>query len=87
MKLKDERPYATPEAAARRLMQICRETAPVQDGRLYIEKINHPFLFRDNGTAAEYGAGLKWLKERKIIEVHESGTYLRILNDSDSIFD
>ncbi|MCK1577763.1 hypothetical protein [Bradyrhizobium sp. 174] len=87
MKLTEDRPYAKPEAAAKRLMQICRETEPVQDGRLHIEKINYPFLFRDKGTTAEYRAGLDLLLERKCIEIHESGTYIRILDGNDSLLD
>jgi hypothetical protein len=66
-------------------MQICREVEPVQDGRLHIEKINYRFLFRDKGSAAEYKAGLALLVERKCIEVHESGTYVRILAADDSL--
>jgi hypothetical protein len=31
----------------------------VQDGRIYIELINAPFLFREHATPAEYSAGLK----------------------------
>jgi hypothetical protein len=35
-------------------------TAPaMQDGRIYIEKINGPFLFELKGTPAEYKAGLE----------------------------
>jgi hypothetical protein len=86
MKLTDDRPFAKPEAAARRLMQICRGVEAVQDGRIHIEKINYPFLFKEGGSAAEYRAGLDLLVERKCIEVHESGTYVRILDDSDSLF-
>ena len=40
MKFVDKRPYADPEAAARRLMEHARAFEPVQDGRIYIEKIN-----------------------------------------------
>jgi hypothetical protein len=32
---------------------------PVQDGRIYIETFNGPFLFGDKATPAEYGAGLE----------------------------
>lgn len=85
MKLTGDRPYAKPEAAAKRLMEICREVEPVQDGRLHIEKINYPFLFRDKGTAAEYRAGLDLLIERKMLELHESGTYVRILDGAASL--
>jgi len=30
----------------------------VQDGRIHIEKINAPFLFKEGGTPEEYTAGL-----------------------------
>jgi hypothetical protein len=36
----------------------------VQDGRIHIEKINAPFLFRERATPAEYSAGLKLAIER-----------------------
>lgn len=39
-------------------MEHARAYEPVQDGRVYIEKINGPFLYQDKGTPAEYGAGL-----------------------------
>jgi len=32
----------------------------VQDGRIHIEKINAPFLFKEGGTPAEYGAALDY---------------------------
>lgn len=85
MKLTEDRPYAKPEAAARRLMQLAREIEPVQDGRLHIEKINGPFLFMDKGSPAEYKAGMDLLTKRKILEMHESGTYVRILDTADSL--
>jgi hypothetical protein len=58
MKLTNDSPFAEPEKAARRLMQHAQAFEPVQDGRIYIEKINGPFLFVDKGTPAEYSAGL-----------------------------
>jgi hypothetical protein len=32
---------------------------PIQDSRIYIEKINEPFLYKLKGTPAEYKAGLR----------------------------
>jgi len=49
----------------------------IQDGRIYIEKIDGPFLFGDNATPAEYSAGLKFAIEWGWLELHESGTYVR----------
>ena len=45
MKYAADRPYSDPEKAARRLMQHAHAFEVVQDGRIYIEKINGPFLY------------------------------------------
>ena len=58
MKLTTDRPYADPEKAARRMMQHAHAFEPVQHGRIYIEKLNGPFLYTDRATPAEYSAGL-----------------------------
>ncbi|MBR0823004.1 hypothetical protein [Bradyrhizobium liaoningense] len=59
MKHADERPYANPEAAARKPVELAANVEAVQDGRIYIERINAPFLFKLKGAAtllAEAGA-------------------------------
>ena len=48
MKLTADRPYADPEKDARRIPEIAKAVEPLQ-GRIHIEKINEPFLFRDRG--------------------------------------
>ncbi|MBR1124541.1 hypothetical protein JQ628_23660 [Bradyrhizobium lablabi] len=78
MKLTQERPYANPEKAARRLMEHAHAFEPIQDGRIYIEKINWPFLSEDKGSVPEYSAGLKLCIERGWLEMHESGTFVRL---------
>jgi hypothetical protein len=50
MKLAEARPYADPEAAARKLVEIANSVEAVQDGRIHIEKINGPFLFEFKGA-------------------------------------
>ena len=77
MKLTEDRPFADPEKAARRLMQHAHAFEPVQDGRFYIEKINGPFLYVDRGTPEEYAAGLALAIERGWLELHDSGTFVR----------
>jgi hypothetical protein len=77
MKFVNDRPFADPDKAAWRLMEHARAFEPVQDGRIYIEKINGPFLFEDKGTPAEYSAGLALAIERGWLELHESGTYVK----------
>jgi hypothetical protein len=64
MKYAAERPFAEPDKAARRLLGHAHAFEPIQDGRIYIEKLNGPFLFGDKGTPAEYSAGLKHAIER-----------------------
>lgn len=44
MKLSSERPYADPESAARKLVELTASIAPVQDGHIHSENINAPFL-------------------------------------------
>ena len=51
-------PFRRSEVDARKLVELANAFEPVQDGRLYIQKINGPFLYQLEGTAAEYKAGL-----------------------------
>jgi hypothetical protein len=66
---------ADPEKAARRILEIANAIEPIQ-GRIHIEKINEPFLFRDRGSPPQYGAGLKLAIERGWLKMHESGTFV-----------
>ncbi|WP_063685484.1 hypothetical protein [Bradyrhizobium stylosanthis] len=80
MKHVEGRPYADPQAAARKLIELCASTQPVQDGRIHIEKINEPFIFRLKASGPEFGAGLACAIEQGWLELHESGTYVRLLS-------
>ena len=51
MKFATVRPYADPEAAARKLVEIANSVEAVQDGRIHIELINGPFLYEAQGHA------------------------------------
>jgi hypothetical protein len=75
MKYATDRPYADPEKAVRRLMEIANAVEQIR-GRIHIERINEPFLFKDKGTAAEYTTGLALAIERGWLVMHESGTYV-----------
>ncbi|MGY4224878.1 hypothetical protein ACVMIH_002239 [Bradyrhizobium sp. USDA 4503] len=54
MKMKGDHPYADPEKAARRNMEHARAFEPIQDGRIYIEKINRSMIDGDKATRTEY---------------------------------
>jgi hypothetical protein len=86
MKFTTNRPYADPEAAARKLIEIANSVEAVQDGRIHIEKINGPFLYELKGTPAEYGAGLKLAIDRGWLVLHESGTYVKFTQGGAELF-
>ena len=44
MKFVEPRPFADPDIAARKLVEIANGVEAVQDGRIYIERVNAPFL-------------------------------------------
>ncbi|WP_312014772.1 MULTISPECIES: hypothetical protein [unclassified Bradyrhizobium] len=73
MKFSTERPYADPEKATRKLLEIANATDAIQDGRIHIEKINAPMLYKEGASPTEYKAGLDlgWLL------LHESGTFVK----------
>ncbi|MET4347073.1 hypothetical protein ABIC08_007710 [Bradyrhizobium sp. RT9b] len=82
MKHTAERPYAVSEAAARKLLELAANVAAVQDGRIHIEKVNAPFLYTLRASGSEFGAGIKYAVECGWLELHESGTYVRLIDSS-----
>jgi hypothetical protein len=86
MKFAEARPYADPEAVARKLIEIANSVEAVQDGRIHIEKINGPFLFELKGSPAEYGAGLKLAIARGWLWLYESGTYVKFTQAGAELF-
>jgi hypothetical protein len=86
VKYPTERPFADPEKAARKLLEIANAVEPIQDGRIHIEKINGPFLFKEGGSPAEYGAGIKLAIARGWLWMHESGTYAQFTEAGAELF-
>ena len=86
MKLTVDRPYSDPEKAARTLVEIANTVEVVQDGRIYIELINGPFLFREKGTPEEYKAGLDLAIERGWLDLNESGTFVKLIKGGAELF-
>ena len=52
------RPFADPDAAARKLIEIANGVEAVQDGRIYIERVNAPFLAA-GGSGEDFRAGIE----------------------------
>lgn len=67
------RPFADPERAARRLLEHAQVFEPMRDGRIDIEQLNHPILFGDKATPAEYSAGPNFAVSKGWLELHERG--------------
>ncbi|MBR1192059.1 hypothetical protein JQ634_03825 [Bradyrhizobium sp. AUGA SZCCT0240] len=77
MKFSTDRSYADPEAAARKLLEIANTVEAIQDGRIHIEKINGPMLFKEGASPTEYKAGLDLAVKRGWLLLHESCTYVK----------
>ena len=86
MRFTADRPYSDPETAARKLLEIANAAEAVQDGRIHIEKINAPFLYREHATPAEYSAGLKLAIERGWLWMHDSGTHVKFAQAGADLF-
>ena len=86
MKFTADRPYADPEKAARKLVEIANSIEAVQEGRIFIELINGPFLSEHKGSPAEYKAGLDLAIERGWLVLHESGTYVKFTQAGAELF-
>jgi hypothetical protein len=86
MKFATDRPYATPPAAAHKLLEIANSIEPIREGRIYIELLNWPFLSEFKGSPAEYKAGLDLAIERGWLVMHESGTYVKFTGTGADLF-
>src|SRR6267378_3937362 len=79
VKFAEPRPFSDPEAAVRKLIEIANSAEPVQDARIYIERVNGPFLAA-GGSPAEYRAGIERAIAKGWLWRHESGTYVKFID-------
>jgi 4-hydroxy-3-methylbut-2-enyl diphosphate reductase IspH len=81
MKHHEVPPYDDPAAAARKLVEIAAATPAVQDGRIYIERVNSAFVALLKGSKGhpEFGAGIAYAVDKGWLWRHESGTYLKLM--------
>jgi hypothetical protein len=86
MKFVEPRPYADPEVAARKLLEIANASEAVQDGRIHIERINGAFLYEHKGSPAEYKAGLDLAIAKGWLWLHESGAYVKFTDRGAALF-
>jgi hypothetical protein len=79
------RPFADPDVAARKLVEIASAVEPVQNGRIYIELVNAPFL-KAGGSGDEFWAGIDRAIAKGWLIRHESGTYVRFTEAGAALF-
>ena len=80
MKFSPDRPYSDPEKAARKIIEIANRVEAGQNGRILVEKINAPFLFRERATPADLFA--KSVDQRMRLECGVGFRQLRTCRNS-----
>jgi hypothetical protein len=68
--------FTDPDAAARKLVKIANAVEAVQDGRIFIELINGPFL-KEGGTPDQFRAALARAITLGWLLRHDSGAYVK----------
>jgi hypothetical protein len=70
-----DRPFADPDAAARKIVEIANDVDAVQNGRIYIERVNAPFLAAggsgDDFRVRHRARLVMAARERHLHEVHQ----------------
>ena len=85
MKFAASRPFANADIAARKLVEIANDVEAVQDGRIYIERVNAPFLAA-GGTGEDFRVGLERAIALGWLWLHESGTCLKFTRNGTALF-
>ena len=76
MNFATERPFADPDKAARKLLELANAVEADRDQRIAIELINLPFL-RAGGSADEYRAGIDLAMAKGWLVRHGSGIFVK----------
>jgi hypothetical protein len=85
MKFMADRPFADPDAAARKIVEIANDVEAVQNGRIYIERVNAPFLAA-GGSGDDFRAGIERAIALGWLWCHESGTYVKFTDSGAALF-
>jgi hypothetical protein len=85
MKFVSDHPFANPDVAARKLIEIANGVEAVQDGRIYIERVNTPVLAA-GGSGNEFRAGIARAIAQGWLWRHESGTYVKFTEAGAALF-
>ena len=78
-------PFTDADLAARKLVEIANGVEAVQDGRIYIERVNAPFLAA-GGSGEDFRAGIARAMSRGWLWRHESGTFVKFTDSGAALF-
>jgi hypothetical protein len=85
MKFVERNFFADPDDTAQKLLELANTVEPVQDGRIYIERVNEPFLAA-GGSGEQFRAGIERAIALGWLWRHESGTYVRFTDSGAALF-
>ena len=77
MKFKENHPFADPEAALAKLLEIANGIDADHAGRISVGAINHAFLCA-GGNVNEYGAAMHRAVAEGWLESHPPGAYVKL---------
>jgi hypothetical protein len=83
MKFVERRPFADPDVAASKLVQISNSVEIAGDSRIYIARVNEPFLAAGGGQfrpGVERAVAAGWLGR------YESGTFVKFTDSGPALF-
>jgi hypothetical protein len=85
MKFRGDRPFASVDAAVKKLLEIANSLDPDHAGRIHIGCINAQFM-SPGGDPAEYSAAVKAAIDRGYMTMHPSGGYLSFTQAGADLF-
>lgn len=83
-KFREDRPFASPGAAARELLRIYRNRLKDGAPHTYTGVTNTEFI-QSGGSVSEYGAGRDYGIAQKWFRIDESGTRVFLLPDGEDV--
>ena len=85
MKFATDRPFADPDKAARKLLELANSAEADRDQRIAIELINSPFLSA-GGSVDEYRAGIERAIANGWLIRHRSGVFVNFTQAGADLF-
>ena len=85
MKFAGPQPSATGGRCAE-APEVAKGIKTIQDGRIYLEEIERPFVLQLKGSPDEFKAGLRTAVSNGWLDMHESGSFVRTTRAGANLF-